>query len=163
MVFLPRQFPSTPNQNLVLHDGKEIKFHGTSPDIWLYIKHSDVGKISCINTNAWLGSLCKTFNSKGFISIIQTGSRSSPDESQHLLQKSFWKGENHLNNASFEREKYEESRKNGKTLKITPLLGLCAIPAIHVCDLLVCALERERERYDYKKQTMSTPVETGTS
>jgi hypothetical protein len=53
--------------------------------------------------------------------------------------------------------------RKGETLKITPLLGLYAIPAIHVCDLLVCVLERERERerYDYKKQTMSTPVETG--
>lgn len=38
---------------------------------------------------------------------------------------------------------YEESRK---TLKITPLLGLYAIPAVHVCDLLLCVVERERER-----------------
>jgi hypothetical protein len=37
---------------------------------------------------------------------------------------------------------YEESRK---TLKITPLLGLYAIPAVHVCDLLLCVVERERE------------------
>jgi hypothetical protein len=36
--------------------------------------------------------------------------------------------------------------RKGKTLKITPLLGLYAIPAIHGCDLLVCVVERERER-----------------
>jgi hypothetical protein len=53
-------------------------------------------------------------------------------------------------------------KRKGKTLKITPLLGLYAIPAVHVCDLLVRVVERERERYDYKKKTMSTPVETGT-
>jgi hypothetical protein len=39
--------------------------------------------------------------------------------------------------------------RKGKTLKITPLLGLYAIPAIHGCDLLVCVVERERERADY--------------
>jgi predicted PilT family ATPase len=50
--------------------------------------------------------------------------------------------------------------RKGETLKITPLLGMYAIPAVHVCDLLVCVVEREI--YDYKKQTMSTPVETGT-
>ncbi len=42
--------------------------------------------------------------------------------------------------------------RKGETLKITPLLRMYAIPAVHVCDLLVCVVERER--YDYKKQTM---------
>jgi hypothetical protein len=58
---------------------------------------------------------------------------------------------------------YEESRKKGKNPENHPIAWLvCNTSSSCVWFVSMCTKEREGERYDHKKQTMSTPIETGT-